>query len=239
MSRHSHQGIDMLRRQFTRAGLVVVSGVGLAPWAAQAQLSETDAAAGVRAALERGAKAAVALLGQTDGFLGNPKVRIPLPGFLNDAAKLLKATGQQKRVDELITTMNRAAEAAMPEAQNLLVSAVKAMSVDDGRRILTGGDDSVTQFFAGKTREPLTERFLPVITRETDKLALADKYNALAGKAAGFGLMKKQDANIQQYVTGKALDGLYLMIGEEERKIRNDPVGTGSAILKKVFGGLR
>ena len=229
----------MLRRQFTRAGLFLVTGVGLVPWAAQAQLSETDAAAGVRAALERGAKAAVALLGQTDGFLGNPKVRIPLPGFLNDAAKLLKATGQQKRVDELITTMNRAAEAAMPEAQTLLVSAVKSMSVDDGRRILSGGDDSVTQFFAGKTREPLTERFLPVITRETDKLALADKYNALAGKAAGFGLMKKQDANIQQYVTGKALDGLYLMIGEEERKIRSDPVGTGSAILKKVFGGLR
>lgn len=229
----------MLRRQFTRAGLFVATGMGLAPWAVQAQLSETDAAAGVRAALERGAKAAVALLGQTDGFLGNPKVRIPLPGFLNDAAKLLKATGQQKRVDELITTMNRAAEAAMPQAQALLVSAVKSMSVDDGRRILSGGDDSVTQFFAGKTREPLTERFLPVITRETDKLALAEKYNAVAGKMAGFGLVKKQDANIQQYVTGKALDGLYLMIGEEERKIRSDPGGTGSAILKKVFGGLR
>lgn len=127
----------------------------------------------------------------------------------------------------------------MPEAKTLLVSAVKSMSVDDGRRILTGGDDSVTQFFAGKTREPLTERFLPVVTRETEKLSLAEKYNAVAGKAAGFGLMKKQDANIQQYVTGKALDGLYLMIGEEERKIRQDPVATGSAILKKVFGGLR
>jgi Protein of unknown function (DUF4197) len=142
-------------------------------------------------------------------------------------------------VDELITSMNRAAEAAMPEAKTLLVSAVKSMSVDDGRRILTGGDDSVTQFFAGKTREPLTERFLPVVTRETEKLSLAEKYNAVAGKAAGFGLVKKQHANIQQYVTGKALDGLYLMIGEEERKIRQDPVGTGSAILKKVFGSLR
>ncbi len=230
----------MRRRHFTQASLVLgTAALGSWPRRAHAQLSETDAAAGVRAALERGASAAVALLGQTDGFLGNPKVRIPLPGFLNDAAKLLKATGQQKRVDELITTMNRAAEAAVPEAKALLVSAVKSMSVDDGRRILTGGDDSVTQFFATKTREPLTERFLPIVTRQTERLALADKYNAVAGKAAGFGLVKKQDANIQQYVTGKALDGLYLMIGEEERKIRQDPVGTGSAILKKVFGSLR
>ena len=206
---------------------------------ARAQITETDAADGVRAALERGANAAVALLGRTDGFLGNPKVRIPLPGFLNDAAKLLKATGQQKRIDELVTAMNRAAEAAMPEAKTLLMSAVKSMSVDDGRRILTGGDDSVTQFFAGKTREPLTERFLPIVTHQTERMALADKYNAVAGKASGFGLIKPQDANIQQYVTGKALDGLYLIIGEEERKIRQDPVGTGSAILKKVFGSLR
>lgn len=230
----------MHRRRFTQV-LFTAGAASCVAWpgAAQAQLSETDAAAGMRAALERGASAAVALLGQPDGFLGNPKVRIPLPGFLNDAAKLLKATGQQKRVDELITSMNRAAEAAVPEAKALLVSAVKSMSVEDGRRILTGGDDSVTRFFAGKTRERLAERFLPIVTRETEKLALAEKYNAVAGKAAGFGLVKKQDANIQQYVTGKALDGLYLMIGEEERKIRQDPVGTGSAILKKVFGSLR
>lgn len=207
--------------------------------AAHAQISETDAAAGIRAALERGATSAVALLGQTDGFLGNPKVRIPLPGFLNDASKLLKATGQQKRIDELITAMNRGAEAAMPEAKALLVNAVKSMSVDDGKRILTGGDDSVTQFFAAKTRAPLSERFLPVVSRQTSKLALAEKYNALAGKASSMGLLKSQDANIEQYVTGKALDGLYLMIGEEERKIRSDPVATGSAILKKVFGGLK
>lgn len=225
-----------------RRSLIVRAGLFPAWWwlpDAHAQFSETDAAAGIRAALERGAASAVALLGQTDGFLGNPKVRIPLPGFLNDAAKLLKATGQQKRIDELVTAMNRGAEAAMPEAKTLLVNAVKSMSVDDGKRILTGGEDSVTQFFAAKTRDPLSERFLPVVTRQTAKLALAEKYNALAGKAAGMGLLKKQDANIEQYVTGKALDGLYLMIGEEERKIRSDPVATGSAILKKVFGGLR
>lgn len=135
--------------------------------------------------------------------------------------------------------MNRAAEAAVPQAKTLLVNAVKAMSVEDGKQILTGGDNSVTSFFAGKTRAPLSVTFLPIVTKATEKVSLADKYNAVAGKAYGLGLLKKDDANIQQYVTGKALDGLYLMIGEEERKIRKDPVGTGSAILQKVFGSLK
>jgi len=206
--------------------------------AAAAGLSETDAASGIRAALQRGAESAVGLLGKPDGFLGNPLVRIELPGYLKDGARLLKATGQGKRVDELLTAMNRAAEAAVPAAKPLLLNAVKSMSVEDGLKILRGGDDSVTQFFAGKTREPLTVKFLPIVTQATQKVALADKYNAVAGKAAGLGLLKGEDANIQQYVTARALDGLYLMIGEEEKKIRQDPVGTGSAILKKVFGAL-
>ena len=231
----------MQRRNFTSA---LFSGAVVTAWAgavrpASAAVTESEAASGIRAALERGASAAVQQLGRTDGFLGNPKVRIPLPGFLNDAAKLLKLTGQQHRVDELITAMNRAAEAAVPEARTLLVNAVRSMSVEDGRRILTGGDDAATRFFAEKTRTPLTARFLPIVTKATDRVALADKYNALAGKAAGVGLLSAKDANLQQYVTGKALDGLYLTIGEEERKIRSDPVGTGSAILKKVFGSIR
>jgi hypothetical protein len=231
----------MERRKFT-SGLVALGGLwGLAVWpsARAAGLTESDAALGVRAALERGATAAVALLGRNGGFLNNPKVRIPLPGILDDAAQLLRMTGQQQRVDELVTAMNRAAEMAVPQAKNLLVNAVKAMSVEDGRQILVGGDDSVTRFFATKTRAPLSQTFLPIVTRATEKVALANKYNAVAGKAAGFGLLKKDDANIEQYVTAKALDGLYLVIGEEERKIRRDPVGTGSAILSKVFGSLK
>lgn len=201
-------------------------------------LSEGDANAGIRAALERGANAAVALLGRPDGFLGNPLVRIELPGYLKDAARLLKATGQGAKLDELVTAMNRAAEAAVPAARPLLVKAVRDMSVEDGLKILRGGDDSATNFFADKTREPLRAQFLPIVTRATEKVSLADKYNAVAKKASGFGLVKGDDANIQQYVTGKALDGLYRLIGEEEKKIRRDPVGTGSAILKKVFSGL-
>lgn len=229
----------MKRRQFT-AGLVVVPGlVAMSPTAWSIELSETDAASGVRAALEKGAVSAVGLLGRTDGFLGNPKVRIPLPGFLEDAAKLLRATGQGRRVDELITAMNRAAEAAVPEAKPLLINAVKSMSVEDARKVITGGDNSVTQFFAGKTREPLAVKFLPIVTRATEKVSLAAKYNAVAGKAMGLGLVKKEEANVQQYVTGKALDGLFLMIGEEERKIRQNPAAAGSAILRKVFGALK
>ncbi|KQW46454.1 MULTISPECIES: DUF4197 domain-containing protein [unclassified Roseateles] len=201
-------------------------------------LTEGDANAGIRAALERGANAAVALLGRRDGFLANPLVRIELPGYLKDAAKLLKATGQGARLDELVTAMNRAAEAAVPAAKPLLVRAVKDMSVEDGLKILRGGDDSVTNFFADKTREPLHAQFLPIVTQATERVSLAEKYNAVAKKASGFGLVRGDDANIQQYVTGKALDGLFRIIGEEEKKIRRDPVGTGSAILKKVFGGL-
>ena len=202
-------------------------------------ISNADASAGLKTALEKGALAAINLLGRPDGFLGNAKVRIPLPGFLDDAAKLLKTLGQQKRVDELLTSMNRAAEAAVPLAKDLLVGAVKSMNVSDAKKILSGGDTSVTGFFAEKTRDPLAVKFLPVVTKATEKVGLAAKYNRVASKALGMGLVKKEDANIQQYVTGKSLDGLYYMIGEEEKKIRQDPVGTGSAVLKKVFGALK
>jgi len=231
----------MQRRLFT-TGLVACAGAFGSFACADADaaaISDADAANGVKAALERGAIAAVALLGRPGGFLDNPKVRIPLPGFLDDLAKIARFTGQQARVDELVTAMNRAAEAAVPQARALLVSAVKTVTVQDGRRILGGGDTSVTEFFAGRTRAPLTERFLPIVTRATEKVALAAKYNALAGKAASAGLLKTDDANLQRYVTGKSLDGLYLVIGEEERKIRQDPLGTGSAILAKVFGALK
>jgi hypothetical protein len=209
---------------------------GLGASAEAQTVSSTDAATGIRTALERGAVSAVGLLGQPGGFLDNPKVRIPLPGFLNDAAKLLRATGQGQKVDELVTAMNRAAESAVPEAKTMLVSAAKSITLNDALGIVKGGDTSVTDYFSGRTREPLAVKFLPIVTRATQKVSLADKYNAVAGKAAGLGLLKSKDANLQSYVTGKALDGLYAMIAEEERKIRRDPIGTGSAILRKVFG---
>jgi len=164
-------------------------------------------------------------------------VRIPLPGFLQDASKVLRATGQGRKLDELVTAMNRAAEAAVPMARPLFVSTVKAMSVEDALKVVRGGVTSVTDYFASKTRTPLAEKFLPIVTRATEKVSLAERYNAVAGKAQSLGLLKGDEGNVQQYVTRRALDGLFLMIGEEEKKIRADPVKTGSAILKKVFGG--
>ena len=237
----------MHRRIFTAhlastAGLLVLPGLAGLLTSAEASassLTDGDASLGVHTVLQRGASSAVSLLGKSGGFLDNPKVRIPLPAFLHDVAKLARLTGQQARVDELITAMNRAAELAVPQAMPLLVNAVKTMSFQDGRKILTGGDNSVTEFFVSRTRAALRVKFLPIVTQATEKVALAETYNALAGKASAVGLLKKDQVNIQQYVTDKALDGLYLMIGEEERKIRRDPIGTGSAILAKVFGSLK
>lgn len=204
-----------------------------------ADLSNAQASQGLKAALDKGARAAVDLLGRPDGFLGDPRVRIGLPKYLQDASGLLRTLGQGKRLDELINAMNRAAEAAVPMARDMLVGAVKSMNVQDAKAILTGGETSVTQFFVDKTRVPLGEKFLPVVKQTTARVNLAEKYNQVAAKAAGAGLIKGEAVTIERYVTGKALDGLYFMIGEEEKKIRQDPAGTGSAVLKKVFGALR
>ena len=234
----------MDRRQFNSVPLFLLTGLS-ALTLSQAQaltladLSSADASKGLKTALEKGALSAVGLLGAKDGFLGNDKVRIPLPGFLNDAAQLLRTFGQGEKVDELLTSMNRAAEAAVPQSRDLLLKAVQNMSVTDAKGILSGGNTAVTDFFASKTRSDLGAKFLPVVTQATAKVGLVDKYNAVAGKAADLGLVKKEDANIQQYVTGKTLDGLFFMISEEEKKIRQNPVGYGSAILSKVFGALQ
>lgn len=228
-----------MRRREVLSVTLVGLGLGACGGASALRVNESEAVTGVRAALERGAAAAVSLLGVNDGFLGNPRVRIALPQFLRDASRLLKATGQQHRVEALEVAMNRAAEAAVPEARALLLNAVRQMSVEDAHQLITGGDNAVTRFFEAKTREPLGQRFLPIVTRATERVSLAAKYNAVAGPAANLGFLKPQESSIESYVTGKALDGLFFMIGEEERKIRADPVATGSAILRKVFGGLK
>ena len=232
----------MDRRQFNSLSVVALGAM----WAVRPalaltpdQLTSADASKGLKTALSKGAESAVGLLGAKDGFLGNAQVRIPLPGYLNDAAQLLRTLGQGAQVDELLTAMNRAAEAAMPKAKPLLLKAVQDMSVTDAKGILAGGNTAVTDFFAGKTRPALAQQFLPVVNQATAQVGLADKYNALAAKAASMGLVKAEDANIQQYVTGKALDGLFFMISEEEKKIRQNPMAYGSTILGKVFGALQ
>ncbi len=222
---------------------LLLAACWLAPasWSAElpASVSNADAVSALRQALTQGSGAAVGKLGVADGFLGNPKVRIPLPGKLRKAEKWLRKAGYGAQIDELSTTMNRAAEAAVPEAKQLLVDSIRKMSLDDARAILTGGDDAATQYFRKVTREPLAARFLPVVKKSTDKLGLVGQYNELAATATKFGLMKADEASIEQYVTQKALDGLYLTIAEEERAIRKDPLGQANSLLRHVFGSIK
>ena len=221
---------------FTAAVMALASP----PLAAQslAQLSSRDATAGLKAALDKGAAAAVESLGRTDGFWTNPKVRIPLPDQLQRVRGALRLMGRSEEVDALELAVNRAAEQAVPQAKTLLTNAVKSMSVDDAKQILGGGDDSVTQFFKSKTAPQLFERFLPIVRQVTQRSGLAQQYNSLAAQGATLGLVKPEQATVERYVTQKALDGLYTMIAEEERKIRANPMAAGSDIIRRVFGAL-
>lgn len=201
-------------------------------------ISTGDASAGVREALAKGADYAVSSLGQNGGFLGNGKVKIPLPGALQKAESALRMFGLGKQADQLVETMNHAAENAVAMARPILQDSIRKMTVQDAKGILTGGEDSVTQYFRRTSTEQLTARFMPIVSAETRKLALAEQYNAFAGKAASAGLVDQKDADIDSYVTQRAIDGLFLVIAEEEKKLRANPLGAGSALLKKVFGAL-
>lgn len=201
-------------------------------------LTPAEMNGGLKEALSKGAEAAVAQLGKQDGFFGNKKLRIPLPDNLKKADKLMRAVGMGKQADELVLSMNRAAEAAVPEAKTLLVGAVKDMSLDDAKGILTGGEQAATDFFRKKTETQLGEKFLPIVKTATDKVGLAQTYNKYAGTAAKFGLVKQDQATIENYVSKQAMDRLYTVIGEQERAIRTNPIGYGSDLLKKVFGAV-
>ena len=240
--KHSPDAVTRLARRavLLRAGvLLATSGVALPSYALSlADLSNADASSGIKAALTQGAQVAIAQLGQQGGFFNNPQLRIPLPGYLGNAAKLMRRFGQGHYVDEVEEGINRAAEAAVPMGKDVLLSAVQSMTVDDAKRILTGGDNSVTDFFVGKTRQPLAQRFLPVVTEATGQVGVVQQYNQLLGKASAYGV-NSGALDLNQYVTGKTLDGLYTVIGEQERKIRQDPVGSASAVVRKVFGAIQ
>jgi hypothetical protein len=199
-------------------------------------LSNTEATSGLKDALAQGSAAAIGKLGVENGFLGNEKVKIPLPDAIRSVEGGLRLLGMQRQADELVTAMNRAAEQAVPEAKALLVGAIKNMSVQDAKGILTGGDTAATEYFRRTTSAQLTEKFLPIVTRATSKVGLAEKYNNLAGRGAQLGLVDASQAKIENYVTQKALDGLFLMIAEQEKAIRKDPVGAATGMAQKVFG---
>ena len=217
--------------------LLVISA--LAGAAGLDRISNADAVGGLKQALNDGSLAAVAKLGVQNGYFGNPQVKIPLPPSLKRAEGAMRALGMRQQADELVLTMNRAAEAAAPEAKQLLVDAVKKMSVQDAKKILTGGDTAGTEYFKRSTSKQMTERFLPIVKKATDRVGLAQQYNSIAGQGAALGLVKEDQATIERYVTQKALDGLYFMIGEQEKAFRKNPLGASSDIVKRVFGALR
>lgn len=218
--------------------LFLMSTVALAQAGTLDAISNGDASAGLKEALAKGADYAVSSLGKDNGFLGNAKVKIPLPGYLQKAESALRMFGLGKQADQLVETMNHAAENAVAEARPILSNSIKQMSVTDAKGILTGGDDSVTEYFKRSSSEQLAKKFMPIVKAETKKLQLAEQYNQFAGKVASAGLIDEKDADIDRYVTQKAMDGLFLMIAEEEKKLRTNPLAAGSALLKKVFGAL-
>jgi Protein of unknown function (DUF4197) len=201
-------------------------------------ISNRDAAAGMKQALTNGARAAVAKLGKENGFFGDPRIRIPLPPSMKSAEAVMHSIGMGKQADDLVLRMNRAAEAAVPQAKPLLIDAAKKMSVQDAKGILTGGQDSATQYFKRTTTEPLAQKFKPIVKRAMAKVKLAEAYNEIAASGAKFGLVKEEDAHLEDYVTRRTLDGLFVGIADEEKKIREHPAAAASSIVKKVFGAL-
>ena len=202
-------------------------------------ISNRDAVNGLKEALTRGSHAAVARLGVENGFFGNDRVKIPLPPSLHRLEAVMRSIGMDRHADELVLGMNRAAETAVPEARTLLVDAAKRMSVQDAKGILTGGEDAATQYFKRTTSEALAKRFQPIVKKAMQKVKLAEKYDEIAASGAKLGLVKEEDAQLEDYVTRKTLDGLFFTIAEEEKKIRRDPAGAASVMLRKVFGAAR
>jgi uncharacterized protein DUF4197 len=201
-------------------------------------ITNRDAVNGLKQALTNGAQAAVAKLGKQDGFFGDTRIRIPLPPSMKSMEAVMHSVGMGKQADDLVLSMNRAAEAAVPQAKVLLVDAAKKMTVQDAKGILTGGQDSATRYFKRTTSEALAQKFKPIVKKAMAKVRLAEKYNEIAASGAKFGLVKEEDAKLEDYVTRRALDGLFVGIADEEKKIRENPKAAASSIVKKVFGAL-
>lgn len=217
---------------------MVVLFVSLVP--AQ-RVSDTEITGGLKEALSKGVSTAIKSLGKDDGYLGNPRVRIPLPSSIQKLEKGLRLAGQGKAVDDFIASMNHAAEEAVPVALNVFVEAIKKMTFDDARKILfSGEDDSATRFFRKSSEETLRTKFRPIVEEFTAKTGVTQSYKTMIGKA-GFAaqFLGKDATDLDGYVTQKALDGLFILVADEEKKIRKDPVGRTTDLLRKVFGGLK
>jgi len=220
------------------AGFLAALVVSSASAAGLDDISNRDAVNGLKQALTNGAQSAVAKLGKQDGFMNDSRIKIPLPPSMKRAEAVMHSIGAGKQADDLVLRMNRAAEAAVPKAKPLLIDAAKKMTVQDAKGILTGGPDSATQYFKRTTSDPLAKQFKPIVVKAMAKVKLAEKYDEIAASGAKFGLVKDEDANLEDYITRKTLDGLFVGIADEEKKIRENPTAAASSIVKKVFGAL-
>lgn len=207
----------------------------------QSALSNSDITSGLKGALLQGVKNAVDDLGRPNGFLDNARVRITLPRNLQKAEKTLRAMGQGNRVDEFIESMNHAAEEAVPVAADVFLDSIRKMTFGDARGILfSGQNDAATQFFRRTSEETLRDKFRPIVEEFTQRVGVTSKYKQMMGRYGFVGKALGQDAtDIDGYVTQKALDGLFMLIADEELRIRRDPVGRTTSILRKVFGVLK
>lgn len=204
-----------------------------------AGLTDSEIGSGLKEALSLGAKRAVALLGKSGGYLDDPQVRIPLPGGLDTVAKGLRAVGYGGVVDEFETTVNRAAEKAVPQTLDIFQRTVTEMTLDDVRGILNGGDNGATKFLRKRAGDDLHDAILPIVSEATDQVGATAAYKGLtdqAEKSLG-GLVGTQSVDLDEYVTEKAMTGLFVKLAEEERRIRENPVARSTELLKKVFGG--
>jgi hypothetical protein len=223
-------------RVFASLALLCLSSFALARTA----LNATDAASGIKESMSQGVKAAILQLGRQDGFLGDQAVKILLPKNLQKLASTARKLGASKYVDELEISMNRAAEKAIPAAADIFAQAAKQMTVTDALNIVRGADDAGTQFFRRVTAAPLQAKFLPIVANATAESGVAQRYKALNKKAGGLGQLLGGGSNaapdLDQYITEKAMDGLYYYIAEKERAIRRNPLQQGSDMLRRVFG---
>jgi hypothetical protein len=204
-----------------------------------AGLSNSDVIGGLKEALQKATGYAVSSLGAENGFLNNQRVRIPMPGALQKVESTLRSLGASRYADEFVATMNHAAEKAVVKAKPLFTKAVTEMTIEDGMKILKGSDDAATQYFRGKTESDLSQQMLPITKEMTSNSGVTASYKTMMDKL-GFArsLVGEENVDLDQYVTQKAVDGLFLMVAEEEKKIRKDPVAQTSSLLKKVFGSL-
>ncbi len=192
--------------------------------------------AGIKEALAVGTEKAVKSLSKPNGYFANAAVKILMPPSIQKVADLARQFGFEKKVDEFVLSMNRAAEAAAPRAARFFGDAIRAMDVEDVRGILTGGDTAATEFFRRKTGDQVHDAFKPVITQKVNQVGATRAYQDLASKLQGLPFGSSHSLDLDEYVTGKALDGLYFMVGEEEKKIRSNPLARTTELLRKVFG---